>query len=94
MQSDRYTELLGKSNKVLEVKDITDLKNRNHSNRAYLLEGWVSWILEEYVVESKRDWTDGGIEVEEPKEQPETDEDYDVYPFELGYVKVRKSVQK
>lgn len=92
LRSFKYDEYVGTTDEIVEVKDVSNLANRNHSNRAYLLKGYNSWILEEYLIESKRDWKDGIVDVPD-KDLPDAveDDEYDVYEFEKGFVKIRKT---
>lgn len=92
LRSFRYDELVGSTDEIVEVKNISDMPNRNHSNLAYKLKGYNSWILEEYLVEAKRDWKDGIVDVPE-EELPEyvDNKEYDIYEFEKGYVAILKT---
>lgn len=92
MRSNKYDEFVGTTDTIKAVKEIKDLPKRNHSNRAYLLEKYNSWILEEYLVESKKDWKDGVVAVpEEDLDDAVEDKTYDVYEVLGGYIKVKKT---
>lgn len=56
MQSNKYDELVGKKDVVVEVKQIPAGKQGNHSQTAYKLKNYASWILEEYIEESSASW--------------------------------------
>ena len=68
LQSKKYDELLGKQDKIAEVKTI---EGGNHSKVAYRLEKYNSWILQEYLEESSASWELVQVEPA-PEGQPDT----------------------
>lgn len=56
MRSNKYDELVGKKDVIVEVKQIPADKQGNHSRMAYKLKKYASWILEEYLEESSASW--------------------------------------
>ena len=56
LQSPNYNTIVGTKDKIVEIMQIPDDKQGNHSQTAYKLEKYNSWITEEYLVESMNSW--------------------------------------
>lgn len=80
LKSGKQKELAGKTDEIVEVRDIDDVQ---HSSFAYKLKNYNSWILEEYLKEPRADW-------EKVEEKPE-DEGLKEGQFVLNGVKYQVS---
>ncbi len=80
LKSGKQKELAGKTDEIVEVKDIPDVQ---HSKVAYRLKNYNSWILEEYLLEPRADW-------DKVEEKPE-DEGLQEGQFVLNGVKYQVS---
>lgn len=72
MVSEREAEIVGTKDKIKAVKDIEPI---GYSKRAYLLEGYNSWILEQDLVNARASWTKVDVpEVDDKDTVAEIDE--------------------
>ena len=71
MVSKKEAEIIGTKDKVKAVKEIEPI---GYSKRAYLLEGYNSWILEQDLVEARDSWKEVPEPVEDGKESPKIED--------------------